>query len=369
MTNRRDFLWPPGGGADGPPSDPGLPTPALKALQANTLRLSTQAMAAVFEVIWNPGPPECVTAASNALTLVNELEDQLSIYRPQSELSRLNRRFVREPVVVEPRLFALLAWALQLARLTEGAFDPTSGALVSLWRLCRRERRLPSPSELKSALQQTGWSAVRWSERDQTIWVEREGIELNLNAVGKGYALDRLAEVLTRDWPGAGSSGEGSSIPGEMSWLVHGGYSSLLARGSVAGGDGWPVGVPHPQFPRRTCGTLWLKDRGLSTSGSGVQFYRAEGRRLGHLIDPRTGWPAEGLLSVTVLAPTAVEAEALSTAFFVLGVEKAVAYCHNRPEVAVVLFPAPKTGRWAEPVVCNLGESDWMPNLPSSESR
>ncbi|MFM8224192.1 MAG: FAD:protein FMN transferase, partial [Planctomycetaceae bacterium] len=181
--------------------------------------------------------------------------------------------------------------------------------------------------------------------------------------------LDRMAEVLKRDWPMSGGVSSSESVPSGQGWLMHGGHSSLLAAGSVAGGDGWPVGVPHPQFPRRTYGTIWLKDRGMSTSGSGVQFYRMAGRRLGHLIDPRTGWPAESVLSVTVLAPTAVEAEALSTAFFVLGVEKTVAYCHNRPEIAAVLFPTPEVGKWAKAVVCNLGESDWMPNLPSSESR
>ncbi|MFM8287669.1 MAG: FAD:protein FMN transferase [Planctomycetaceae bacterium] len=326
-------------------------------------------MAADFELIWNPGPAECVGVASSALNLVNELEDQLSIYRTHSELSRLNERFAREPVAVESRLFDLIVWALGFARLTEGAYDPTAGALHLLWRRCRNERRLPSAAELKLALDQVGCSAVHWSERDQTVWVDREGVGLNLNAVGKGYALDRMAEVLKRDWPMSGGVSSSESVPSGRDWLMHGGHSSLLAAGSVAGGDGWPVGVPHPQFPRRTYGTIWLKDRGMSTSGSGVQFYRMAGRRLGHLIDPRTGWPAESVLSVTVLAPTAVEAEALSTAFFVLGVEKTVAYCHNRPEIAAVLFPTPEVGKWAKAVVCNLGESDWMPNLPSPESR
>jgi thiamine biosynthesis lipoprotein len=105
----------------------------------------------------------------------------------------------------------------------------------------------------------------------------------------------------------------------------------------------------------------------MSTSGSGVQFYRVGHKRYGHLLDPRTGWPAEGMLSVTVLAPTAARAEALSTAFFVLGVEKARSYCHNCLEVSALLIPAPHDGQRLEPVVCGIPETDliWTPDPAS----
>jgi len=104
--------------------------------------------------------------------------------------------------------------------------------------------------------------------------------------------------------------------------------------------------------------TLLLKNRGMSTSGSAVQFFRHQGKRYGHIIDPRTGWPVESMLSVTVLAPDAALAEALSTAFFVLGVEKAREYCHNHTEVAALLVPAPTSGNRLEPVICGIPESD-----------
>ncbi|HVV99773.1 MAG TPA: FAD:protein FMN transferase, partial [Planctomycetaceae bacterium] len=138
--------------------------------------------------------------------------------------------------------------------------------------------------------------------------------------------------------------------------LLHGGHSSVLARGGHAGHAGWPIGVRNPNFPDRQLATLLLSGQGMSTSGSGVQYFRFGGRRYGHLLDPRTGWPVEGMLSVTVLAPTAAEADALSTAFFVLGVEKARSYCHNRTDVAALLIPHPPPGRRLEPV--NLGIPD-----------
>ena len=114
----------------------------------------------------------------------------------------------------------------------------------------------------------------------------------------------------------------------------------------------------HPLFPDRQLATLLLKDRGMSTSGSAVQFFRHQGQRYGHIIDPRTGWPVDAMLSVTVLAPDAAQAEALSTGFFVLGVEKAQEYCHNHKEVAALLVPAPATGNRLEPVICGIPESD-----------
>lgn len=309
-------------------------------LAGNTVQLGKVAMASDFEVILNADARGMLSAASDALALIDRLEDQMSVYRPHSELSQLNARAATEPVVVEQQLFDLLRQTVDYATELDGAFDPTSGRLVALWRQCRREHRLPTDAELNEARARIGCSDVEFDTELRTIRFRRPGLELNLNAIGKGYALDRAGEIL------------GSS------WLIHGGHSSILARGSLAGNSGWPIALRHPLFPTRQLATLLLKDRGMSTSGSGVQFYRIGENRYGHLLDPRTGWPAEGMLSVTVLAPTAARAEALSTAFFVLGVEKARAYCHNHEEVSALLVPAPRDGQRLEPVVCGIPETD-----------
>ncbi|MBS0261160.1 MAG: FAD:protein FMN transferase [Planctomycetes bacterium] len=345
MTTRREFLT--GGGflsAEGEEPAPDL----LLAGLGNTLRLSTLAMATEFEAILNPGAGSLLQGAWDALDLVNQLEDQMSIYRPHSELSRLNARAADEPVPVEPRLFNLLRRSVELSLATEGAFDPTAGALVALWRNCRRERRLPHDEELDLARSQIGCQHVRFLDSvddlgPPTIGFDRPGISLNLNAMGKGYALDRAAEIL-------------APLGGD--WLLHGGHSSILARGSHTGCTGWPVSIRHPLFPNRQLATLTLLNRAMSTSGSAVQFFRYQGKRYGHIVDPRTGWPTDGMLAVTVLTPDAALAEALSTAFFVLGVEKAREYCHNHSEVAALLMPAPTDGNRLEPVVCGIPETE-----------
>ncbi|MFN0052698.1 MAG: FAD:protein FMN transferase [Planctomycetales bacterium] len=363
------------------------PAAASIALPGHTLRLGLPAMASDFEVILNPHSQGQMAGASEALDLIARLEDQLSVYRPASELSRINAQAHLGPVRVERRLWELLEQTLRYARETDGAFDPTAGPLVSLWRRCRAERRIPTAGELDAARKRLGANEVTLDHQQQTIQFHRPGIELNLNAIGKGYALDRAAELLlnrtdSTDRPEAATNtGEVAAVPvknpsdetpvpsgdscADDSWLMHGGYSSLLARGGLGGGEGWPIALRHPLFPGRELATIRLKNQALSTSGSAVQFFRVGGKRYGHLLDPRTGWPVEGMLSVSVLAPTAAEAEALSTAFFVLGVEKAQSYCHNYPEVAALLVPAPVRGGRLEPVTCGIppGDLEWNAEL------
>jgi len=323
-----------------------------------TVRISTRAMACDFQVILNAGPDSAVETwhASDALDLVHRLEDQMTVYRDHSELITINRTAAVEPVEVEPRLFDLLRQACELSRATEGAFDPTSQPLVALWRRCRDESRTPDDDELRQALALVGTNHLNLDADRHTIEFARPGVELNVNGIGKGHALDRAAEVL-----------DGHGL---RNWLLHGGHSSVLARGDHNGQSGWPVGIRNPLFPDQRLATLVLRDRAMGTSGSGVQFFRVEGRRFGHILDPRSGWPVDHLLSATVLAPTAAEADALATAFFVLGLEKASAFCQNYGSVSALLIPPPRGGRKLEPVCLGIPDDDlfFPPDSTTSEA-
>src|SRR5262249_40466610 len=138
---------------------------------------------------------------------------------------------------------------------------------------------------------------------------------------------DRAARMLRQQW----------NLP---TALLQGGCSSVYAMGSQPGEPrGWTIAVRHPWQRERLLTTVYLKDRGLATSAATFQHPEPNRRKRGHILDPRTGWPAEGMASVTVLAPTAAEADALATAFYILGVEKAKAYCDRRPEISAVLLP------------------------------
>ena len=306
------------------------------------IRLTASAMACDFSVMMNPGADTQIEAASEALELVHRLECQMSVYREDSELSRLNRQASDGPVNVEPQLFGLIVQACQLCRDTDGAFDPTSGPVIELWRQCRQQRQLPTEAEITQALARTGIEHVGLDAETHSIRFSRADVELNLGGIGKGYALDRAAISLVE--------------AGLDDFLIHGGHSSVMARGDHNQLGGWPVGIRNPLFPKQRLATILLENRALSTSGSGVQHFRLGGKRYGHILDPRTGWPVEEMLSVTVMAPTAAEADALSTAFFVCGVENARCYCDNDPSVSALLIPPPRRGRALEPLNCGIPE-------------
>jgi FAD:protein FMN transferase len=300
-------------------------------------------MACEFGVVMNPGPPRQVMLASDALDMIHALETQMTVYRPNSELSQLNRRAASEAVSVEESLFHLLCQARDISEGTAGAFDPTSGPLITLWRKCRAEGRIPTSEEIGRTRAIVGMHHVHFDAGERSIRFDRPGVELNLGAIGKGHAVDRAAGFLSQE--------------GFDSWLFHGGYSSVLVRGSHAGRDAWPVGLRNPLIAHGRLGTILLSNQALSTSGSNVQYFRHEGERYGHILDPRSGWPPSHLLSVTVTAPTAAAADALSTAFFVAGVENSLRYCDNHPEIGAIFVRPPQRGRRLELVVRGVPES------------
>lgn len=319
-----------------------------------TVHLGKSAMACDFDILLNPGPPEQVGAASAALDLIDLLEDQLSVYRPTSEISEINRRAGAGPVSVEPNLYDLLRRSARYTEELQGAFDLTSGPLIALWRLCRDERRLPAPEEIRTALAGVGMRGVEFDDAQRTVRFRPRGLTLNLGAIGKGYALDQASRILVER--------------GVENFLMTAGGSSLLARGVHLDCGGWPARLQHPILPQRSLATILLRTgRALSSSSAVRNYLEAGGRRHGHLLDPRSGNSADEILAVTVLAETAERAEALSTGFFVLGVEKTLEYCHNHPDVAVVLTPRPKQGRTLQPLLCGLTNSEIFPASPEEQ--
>jgi thiamine biosynthesis lipoprotein len=351
MMNRRDFLKPrhlarTAGQVLGVVDDLGAATLEEEALEraeeTALLRVAQRAMATQFEVLLPFGMPRAQDAAEDALAEIDRLEAQLTVYRETSEVSRLNRLAPLALVPVEERLFGLLQLAGRINTETEGAFDITAGALIKAWGFFRGPRRMPSDEERRQALEHVGMGHVRLDPERLAVRYLRAGVKINLGSIGKGFALDQAARLLADSW----------DLP---SALLHGGQSSVYARGCEPGSRrGWPVGIRHPWDPDKRLAIVRLRDRALGTSAATFQHLEYEGRKLGHILDPRTGWPAEGMASASVVAPTAAEADALATAFFILGIDKARAYCASHPEIGAVL----------------LAEGDSVPvvvGLPSSE--
>ncbi len=316
-------------------------------------------MACEFEIVLNAGQYESGTEiALDSLDLVERLESQLSYFRSDSQISQLNRTAAEEPVPVEEGLFSLLAFAAEIHAETEGAFDLTATPLWKAWGFARRQGRVPDDHEIVEALKAVGGSSVELNADDKTVHFLKPGLELNLGSIGKGYALDRVSKLL--------------DAAGIHDYLIQGGQSSVIARGTRFSGsrpDGWLVGLGHPLHPGDRIGYVRVRDRSMGTSGSASQFFRHKGRRYSHIIDPRTGQPAEGGLSATVLAADATRADALSTAFFVMGREKTFEYCRAHPELAVILIGAAPGSPGFEVAMSGLPDEDFLASLDDEDAQ
>ena len=322
--------------------------PDAPVVDVAVLRASRRAMATTFEVVLPFGFPMAHPAAEAALDRVDELEDQLTVYRDHSDVSRLNATAADGPVEVEPGLFDLIESAAHVTRQTHGAFDIATGALIKAWGFYHRQGRVPSPAARADAMSRTGTRFLVLDRDRRSVRYLRKGLEINLGGIGKGYALDRAAELLAGEWRATSA-------------LLHGGSSSVRALGTPPGQPrGWPVTIKHPWEPDRRLGMLYMTGGGMGTSAATFQHFAYNGRTLGHLLDPRTGWPAEGVQQVSVTAPTAAEADALSTAFFVLGVEPTARFCRTRPDVGVVMLPAGQD--WC--LTFNLQPQSFSPSPP-----
>jgi thiamine biosynthesis lipoprotein len=312
------------------------------------LQVGRSAMACQWEIYLNAGQYEQGQAAAiEALDVVEQLEAQMTVYNDESELSQINFDATQSPVVVQSQLFSLLQQAVGLHRETDGAFDITSGPLSKLWGFYRREGRIPDAVALAETLATVGSQYVELDSDHETIALVKSGVELNLGAIGKGYALDRCANTLV--------------AAGVQHFLIHGGQSSILARGRRTGQQtSWTVGIRHPLRPDRRLAEVVLKDRALGTSGTAAQSFYHQGRRYGHILDPRTGQPADGMLSTTVIAPTAAEADALATAFYVMGMDASLAFLARRPDLAALLAAPGQRHGSMRLEVAGLGEDELL---------
>ncbi len=311
-------------------------------------------MACDFQVLFNGGRPiHAGDAAIEALDRIEQLEQALSVYIPESELSRLNRNAAIEPQRISNDTFQLLKIGTDVFQKTEGAFDFTAASLSEAWGFARRQGSMPTKDQIVSALESVGTKYLQLDEQAKTVKYDRVGLKINSGGIGKGYALDCAHQILRER--------------GVDNFLIHGGQSSVFAVGDRHDIDcrsGWRISIKHPEQPRIRLGELTLHDVALGTSGPANQFFYYNGVRYGHIIDPRTGWPASGMLSVTVLHPSAAYADALATGLYVLGIDDAIRYCENHQDTGMVAILPTKRAGQVEIVTSNLGRQVWRQALP-----
>ncbi len=283
-------------------------------------RFSHTAMTTVFEVlVLHEDLHYARQAAGEAFDLVDRIELELSRYHPNSDVSRINRMEPGQSLHLGLHAFACLQKSRELFEDTSGAFDVTAGPLKDFWTGV-------SPGILSAAVQ-VGMDHLHLDENGCTVWMDQT-VRVDLGAIGKGYAVDRMGDLFL-EWD-----------IGTV--LIHGGRSSLLALGCPPGLTGWPVTLSHPANRRRTLSRPILQNR--AAGGSGLE------RGL-HIVNPHTRRPARDQLAAWVIAGDAATADALSTAFMVFGPQEADLYCRRHPGIqALVLRKAVREGedilRW-----------------------
>jgi FAD:protein FMN transferase len=328
------------------------PTPRPAVEPGALLTAARSAMGTRFEVRVPASCPGATELACAALDRIESLENILTVYRDDSEVSRLNATAHEVPVPVSADVFELLRQAGEIGKQTRGAYDVTAGALSLAWGFTRGPKRVPSPDEVALAMARTGMSHLTVDSEARTVRFDVPGVVVNFGSIGKGYAIDEAANVVRDHW-----------------WptpaLVHGGNSSVYALGSPDGllGGYWRVCLRNPFDPSRPLGEIALRDRGLGTSGSAFQRFEADGRSYGHIIDPRTGEPPErGPASVSVLAPTAAEADALSTAFYLMGPAASSDYLAGQPEVGAIFVMDADEVRPPRLILLNVSDREFRPD-------
>jgi thiamine biosynthesis lipoprotein len=263
---------------------------------------------------------------------VDRLDRLMSHYKPESPLSRLNREAAAGPVAVDPELFGLIAESLRYSRESDGAFDITVGPLMKAWGFFRGGGRVPGGEELGEARARVGYGHVILDRAAQTIRFDRPGVELDLGGIAKGYAVDRAVALLRSR--------------GVAAALVSAGGSTVFGLGAPPGHAAWDVAIQDPVDPDATALTVRLKDRALSVSGSYEKSFEQDGVRYSHIMDPHTGRPVPGVLSVAVLTGTGTAGDALDDAFFVQGVARSRAYLRRLPATEAFFFLPSSRSRW-----------------------
>lgn len=282
------------------------PTEAPPSEMAELFVQSRNAMGTDFEIyLYARDGAQARAAFEAAFEEIERLDETLSNYRDTSELSRINRLARDQAVTTDPEVFALLETCLLYSRRSHGAFDMTVGPLMRAWGFFRGEGRYPDEEELRRARQSVGWKHVRLDSATRTVRFAAPGLELDLGAVGKGYAVDRTVGVLRE--------------AGVKAALINAGSSTLHAFNAPPGKNGWTVRVPRPGERDQTVATVTLRNQSLSTSGSYEKFFELEGVRHCHVMDPRQGTPVQGMLQTTLVAADSTTTDALSNAMFVLG--------------------------------------------------
>jgi len=252
---------------------------------------------------------------------IRRLEELMSTWIATSELSRVNTSAGVMPVYVSPETLTVVQRAIQVAEMTDGGFNIAIGPAVDAWSVIEG-RRIPTESELDALRPLVNLQAVHVDVREQTIYLGKAGMRIDVGGIGKGYAADQAVDALRR----AGAIAGVVALSGD-----------IKAFGRLPGGTMFPVGIQHPRKDGSVLAWIDLQDEAISTAGDYERFFEREGVRYHHILDPRTLQPARSCQSVTVVAREGIWADGLDTGIFVMGVELGMRLVEALPDVEAII--------------------------------
>jgi len=274
----------------------------------------------------------CIEAAFD---VQERIESLMSYHREDSELNKVNRYAAHKPVSVNPMTFEVLRQAVRFSEVSEGAFDVTVGPLVDLWRAAGQANERPTEQALAEARRKVGFDKLILDDQAMTVRFAAEGMRIDLGGIAKGYAVDKAVEAMIKR--------------GALGGMVDLGGNIRCFGRAPRGQQKWRIGVQDPNVAPDELGgskyllVLELEDASVATSGDYRRFTVVQGQRQSHILDTRSGQGAARLVSVTILAPDATSADALSTAVSVLGPEAGLALIDRLPSIETILIPAGET--------------------------
>ncbi|NJY63850.1 FAD:protein FMN transferase [Salinimicrobium sp. CDJ15-81-2] len=260
-----------------------------------------------------------------AVAEIVRIEKLISSWDPNSQTSKINLNAGLQPVTVDPELFSLLKRAIKISEITDGAFDISYASMDRIWKFDGSMKEMPSEEEIKASVSKVGFKNILLDEKNSTVFLKNSGMKIGFGAIGKGYAADMAKDVLLSK----GVSGGIINASGDMNtW------------GKQPDGREWMVAITNPLNKDRAFALLPLREGAVVTSGDYEKFVQFNGVRYSHIINPKTGYPATGIISVSVFAPKAELADALATSVFVLGKEVGLDRIDQLPQVECIIIEA-----------------------------
>jgi len=258
-----------------------------------------------------------------AINEITRIEKLISSWDKDSQTSLINKNAGINPVKVDKELFDLIKRSLKISKLTDGAFDISYASMDKIWKFDDSMKKMPTKEKIKASVEKVGYKNIIIDEEKRTVFLKLKGMKIGFGAIGKGYAADKTKKLLISKGVKAGII----NASGDMNtW------------GKQANGDDWKVAITNPLNKKNAFGLLPIKSGAVVTSGNYEKYITINGKSYSHIIDPRTGYPSNGIISVTVFAPKAELADALATSIFVMGIETGLNRIDQLPKIECIII-------------------------------